>query len=139
MTDKAYAEYAAALKAGQARKERGLLAEAVHYDPDSDRIVVEMVGGWNIGFMRQRIAEFADVSADDLVNIGLSPAGTTLELASYDVYVSLEGLFGALVPKEALSRLFASKGGQATSHAKAMSARANGRKGGRPKKETVSA
>lgn len=130
-------EYAAALAAGTRRQESGLTAEAVSYDRAADKVFIAMAGGWEIGFERGRIEELADATADELADLSLSPAGTTIELAARDVYISLEGLLTSLVPSEVLARLFARRGGRSVSQAKAQSARENGKRGGRPKKVAV--
>jgi hypothetical protein len=41
-----------------------------------------------------------------------------------------------MLPSRAIAAIFASRGGQATSRAKRKSSRANGRKGGRPRKSS---
>lgn len=129
-----YTEYAAALSAGKRRLEAGLTADAVGYDADLDKIVIAMAGGWDIRVERRRIEELSDATPAELAALALSPAGTTIELTSHDVYISLEGLLTALVPAEVLARMFARRGGRSSSTAKAETARANGMKGGRPRR-----
>jgi hypothetical protein len=134
-----YTEYGSALSSGKRRLEAGLTADTVGYDADTDKVVIAMAGGWDIRIERGRIEELSDSTPNELSELSLSPAGTTIELPSHDVYISLEGLLTTLVPSEVLARLFARRGGRSVSAVKAESSRLNGLKGGRPKKEVAKA
>ena len=65
------------------------------------------------------------------------PDGSAIELEDRDIQISVHGLMTAILPamlpSKAIAALFASRGGQATSRAKRISSRPNGRKGGRPR------
>jgi hypothetical protein len=64
------------------------------------------------------------------------PDGSAIELENRDIQVSVHGLLTsvlpAMLPARAFAAVFASRGGRSTSAAKRRSARANGRRGGRP-------
>lgn len=66
------------------------------------------------------------------------PDGSAVELEALDIQVCVHGLLTqalpAMLPARVLAGLFAGRGGQATSGAKKVAARTNGRKGGRPRK-----
>ena len=131
-------EYAAALVAGQAAAEEEMRAQAVRYVPDRDAI--EIVTAGNAGFLIPRgwIGALQDVPTDDLAKLEIWPDGSAIELEDRDIHISVHGLMTAILPAmlppRAVAAIFASRGGKVTSDAKRSSARANGRKGGRPRK-----
>ncbi len=135
------AEYAAALAAGRAEAETEIRAQAVRYVPERDAI--EIVTNRNAGFLipRQWIGVLQDVPTAELNKLEVWPDGSAIELDHRDIQISVHGLLTAILPAMLPSRtiatLFASRGGQATSRAKRISSRANGRKGGRPRRKTA--
>ena len=82
------------------------------------------------------IEELSDATADELGEIEISPAGIALHWPRLDadVYVPslIQGIYGT---KRWMATQLGAAGGSATSPAKAAAARANGAKGGRPKKQ----
>ncbi len=75
------------------------------------------------------IAELAAATPSQIRAVRLTPDGGTLEQRQLDVDISVPGLLRDLLGFDAQSR-----GGKARSAAKVAAARANGAKGGRPKK-----
>ena len=71
------------------------------------------------------------------------PDGSAIELEKLDIQISVSGLLSAvlpaMLPSRAIATLFGSRGGKATSDAKRVSSRANGLKGGRPRKRVTEA
>jgi hypothetical protein len=134
------AEYAAALAAGRIEAETEIRAQAVRYVPERDAI--EIVTSRNAGFLipRQWIGALQDVPTDELSKLEVWPDGSAIELEDRDIQISVHGLLTAILPamlpSQSIAAVFASRGGQATSRAKRKSSRANGRKGGRPRKKT---
>jgi hypothetical protein len=132
------AEYAAALAAGQAEAEAEVRAQAVRYVADRDAI--EIVTTRNAGFLIPRlwIGALQEVPTEDLARLEIWPDGSAIELEDRDIHISVHGLMTAILPAmlppRAVAAIFASRGGKATSDAKRNSAKANGRKGGRPRK-----
>jgi hypothetical protein len=132
------AEYAAALAAGRVEAEAEIRAQAVRYVPERD--AVEIVTIRNAGFLIPRawIGALQDVPTEDLDRLDVWPDGSAIALEDRDIHISVHGLMTAILPAmlppRAVAALFASRGGKATSEAKRSSARANGRKGGRPRK-----
>jgi hypothetical protein len=135
------AEYAAALAAGRTEAETEIRAQAVRYV--SERDAIEIVTNRNAGFLipRQWIGALQDVPIEELVKLEVWPDGSAIELEDRDVHISVHGLLTAILPAMLPSRtvaaIFASRGGQATSRAKRISSKVNGRKGGRPRKRTA--
>jgi len=135
------AKYAAALAAGRAEAETEIRAQAVRYVPERDAI--EIVTNRNAGFLipRQWIGVLQGVPTAELNKLEVWPDGSAIELDHRDIQISVHGLLTAILPAMLPSRtiatLFASRGGQATSRAKRISSRANGRKGGRPRRKTA--
>jgi hypothetical protein len=135
------AEYAAALAAGRTEAETEIRAQAVRYV--SERDAIEIVTNRNAGFLipRQWIGALQDVPTEELRKLEVWPDGSAIELEDRDVHISVHGLLTAILPAMLPSRtvaaIFASRGGQATSRAKRISSKVNGRKGGRPRKSTA--
>ncbi len=135
------AEYAAALAAGRTEAETEIRAQAVRYVPERDAI--EIITNRNAGFLipRQWIGALQDVPTEELRKLEVWPDGSAIELEGRDVHISVHGLLTAILPAMLPSRtvaaIFASRGGQATSRAKRISSKVNGRKGGRPRKRTA--
>jgi hypothetical protein len=136
------AEYAAALAAGRIETETEIRAQSARYVPERDAI--EIVTNLNAGFLipRQWIGALQDVPIDELSKLEVWPDGSAMELEDRDIQISVHGLLTAILPAmlppRSIAAVFASHGGQATSRAKRKSSRANGRKGGRPRKRTSS-
>jgi hypothetical protein len=135
------AEYAAALAAGRTEADTEIRAQAVRYV--SERDAIEIVTNRNAGFLipRQWIGALQDVPTEELRKLEVWPDGSAIELEDRDVHISVHGLLTAILPAMLPSRtvaaIFASRGGQATSRAKRISSKVNGRKGGRPRKRTA--
>jgi hypothetical protein len=135
------ADYAAALAAGRTEAETEIRAQAVRYVPERDAI--EIVTNRNAGFLipRQWIGALQDVPTEELSKLEVWPDGSAIELEDRDVHISVHGLLTAILPAMLPSRtvaaIFAGRGGQATSRAKRLSSKVNGRKGGRPRKRTT--
>lgn len=132
-------EFAAALVAGRMDAEMEIRAQAVRYVADRDAI--EITTTRHAGFMIPRgwIGALQDVPVEELAKLEVWPDGSAIELEDRDVQISVDGLLTAMLPAMLPSRtvaaIFASRGGRATSDAKRSSAKENGRKGGRPRKQ----
>lgn len=122
----------------QAQRQAGH-AVAARYDRRASRIVVRLNTGLELTFPPSLAEGLADAAPDDLSEIEITPAGLGLHWPRLDadLYIPalLQGVFGS--PRW-MAALLGAKGGRARSPAKAASARANGRMGGRPRKNTAS-
>lgn len=128
-------EFQAATLRGEELRSRGFAVRA-EYDARQNRLVVDLNTGVTIMVPVHLIEELSDATAEDLGEIEISPAGMALHWPRLDadVYVPslMQGVFGT---KGWMAAQLGSTGGSATSPAKAAAARANGAKGGRPRKQ----
>lgn len=127
-------EYEAATRRGEEERASSPLPASVRYDPTSGRIIVEFTNGAAFMVPARALQDLADASDDDLAEVELA-GETALHWERLDVDFTIKGLmagiFGTAKFMEAQRR-----GGQSRSPAKIAAARANGAKGGRPRKNT---
>lgn len=109
-------------------------AIAARFDAVNDRIVVELANGVLFAFPPQLAQGLAGAGTEDLSDIELSPLGTGLRWPRLDADLTVEGLLTGVFGNAAWMRHHAARAGRSTSEAKAQAARANGAKGGRPRK-----
>ncbi|NJR80867.1 DUF2442 domain-containing protein [Sphingomonas corticis] len=110
-------------------------AVSARYDRRRSRVVVALNTGVELTFPTQLAEGLADASPDNLADIEISPAGLGLHWPKLDadLYVPalLQGVFGS---KKWMARQLGAEGGRARTAVKIAASRANGRKGGRPRK-----
>ncbi len=126
------AELAAAKLRWQAERAQRPIPVSVRFDVSSGRIVVEFQNGSAFMVPARSLEGLGGASDHELAEVELL-GETGLHWESLDVDYSLAGLmsgvFGSRIFMEAQR-----KGGQSRSPAKIAASRANGAKGGRPKK-----
>jgi Protein of unknown function (DUF2442) len=126
--------YARARARGLARAQDPSAVVNAHYDPDRDLIDLTFGGGGSMAIPRKIVPGLERASLSKLESVVVSPAGDALSWPSLDVDVYIPGL----VERAFGTRLFAAatgrRGGRRRSKAKAAAAKANGAKGGRPRK-----
>ncbi len=120
--------------AEQAARKRGHRARAVRFDRAKGRVVLELSSGVLFAFPVASIPALRRAGPTQLAQVVTSASGSTLRWDALDVDVSVAGLLLAAVDPAERLRYLASLAGRATSPAKAAAARANGAKGGRPRK-----
>ena len=128
MTD---AEIDAALDRGRTARRQEMRAEAVRYDRQVGRVIVELANGCTFAFPPCLAQGLEAATEDQLAQVELLGAGSGLHWEALDVDLSIPGLLAGLFGTRAY---MARHAGQATSPAKAAAARANGARGGRPRK-----
>ena len=110
-------------------------AVGASYDRRIGRVRVELSNGVELAFPPRLAQGLESARPADLATIDISPTGLGLHFPRLDadLYVPalLEGVFGS--PAWTAARM-GRTGGRASSPAKAAAARANGRRGGRPRR-----
>jgi hypothetical protein len=134
VTAKDRERYAQARARGQARAQDPSAVVDARYDPDGDSIDLKFGGGGSMAIPRKIVPGLERATKSQMEGIIVSPAGDALSWPSLDVDVHVPGL----VERAFGTRLFAAatgrRGGRRRSKAKAEAAKANGAKGGRPRK-----
>jgi hypothetical protein len=96
--------------------------------------MVELTSGYVFGFPAKLIPQLSKASPDLLGMVEVSPGGIGLHWEALDVDLSVPGLLVSSLGRSERARELARLAGRTTSRAKAAAARANGAKGGRPRK-----
>ena len=126
--------YASARARGNARGSDPSAVIDAQYNANADSVELRFRGGGLMMIPRSIVPGLTRASASNLEPVVISPAGDALSWPSLDVDVYVPGL----VERAFGSRLFAAstgrRGGRRRSKAKAAAAKANGAKGGRPRK-----
>ncbi len=124
-----------AIDAARARaQDNGPCAVAARYRPSIEKIEVEFDNGVTLAVPTSLIQGLAGASAADLSKIEITPAGRGLHFPRLDADVFVPALFAGIYGSKAWMKQSASAAGSTRSPAKAAAARANGKKGGRPRK-----
>ncbi len=133
-------EVEAANKRAAARLSKTPTAIAARYDPCIDRLVIDLSSGVSISFRPQDAQGFEQAKPEQLTEIEISPSGLGLHFPAIDADVYLPGLLeGFLGSRHWMAAQLGKAGGRATSPAKTSAARANGKLGGRPRKNNIAA
>jgi Protein of unknown function (DUF2442) len=125
------AQIDAALRRGQSARLQEPRANAARYDRQLDRVIVELTNGCTFAFPPRLAQGLQDASAEQLAQVEILGAGSGLHWEAFDADLSIPGLLAGLFGTKAY---MARHAGRATSAAKAAAARANGARGGRPRK-----
>jgi hypothetical protein len=121
----------AALERGCAARASEPRAVAARFDRASGRVIVDLENGCTFAFPPHLAQGLEGATDDQLAAIELLGRGYGLRWDELDVDLSLPGLMAGIFGTKAW---VARRAGQATSPAKAVAARVNGAKGGRPRK-----
>ena len=125
-----------AIVRGQARIKRSLQATAVTFV--NPCLAVSFIDGSGVLLPVRHYSEFDGFEAEDFAGLKLGFSGTALVHEGRDLHLSIAGMIAACTPlMDMAASVIASRNGRQSSAAKAEAARANGRKGGRPRKAEV--
>ena len=101
---------------------------------DRGRITLYFTNGATFSFLAKSIEEIANLPFDVLATVKLTPSGKGLRWDKPDIDLSVQGLLLGIFGSNVWMKEIAAKGGSSTSEKKKAASRANGEKGGRPKK-----
>jgi hypothetical protein len=113
-------------------------AKSARYSPTRRQVIVELTNGCSFIFPVDKAQGLAGASNKDLAAIKILGKGIGLHWEKLDADLSIASLVVGIFGSHAWMRELARRGGSASTPAKAAAARANGAKGGRPKKSTTS-
>ena len=106
-------------------------AKSVCYDPGANAVRFVLRSGAEVSIPVTGVSYFLDVSPAQLAKIELYPTGEAISTPELDIDVSVPGLLRDALGFELQQR----RAGRVKSAARANASRANGKKGGRPKKQ----
>ncbi len=109
-------------------------ARSVRYDPLKCLLTVELMNGGSFSVPVGLVPGLEGATDEDLVDVWVARADAGVHWEGLDVDVSVAALAAFVLGTGTLMRAAGAAGGRVTSPAKAIAARDNGRKGGRPKK-----
>jgi hypothetical protein len=131
MADLTDIEIDAAAERGRLLRSIEPRAAAVRYDRQHGRMIVELTNQCSLAFPPRLVQGLEQASDEDLSKVEILGAGYGLHWEDLDVDISVPGLMVGLFGTRSY---MARRAGQSKSAAKAAAARANGAKGGRPRK-----
>jgi hypothetical protein len=125
-------ELAKAKLSWQAERLERPTPSSVRFDVSSERIIVDFVNGASFMFPARSIEGLEEATVNEMADVTLlGETGLHWEALDLDYSIAglMSGIFGSKAFMDARRR-----GGQSRSQAKVAASRANGAKGGRPKK-----
>ena len=127
-----------ALARGRRRALSEPRAARVRYDRRSGRVLVDLTNGCSFVFPARSLQGLARAGDAELADIEILGAGHGLHWPALDADFTVPGLLMGLFGTRAwMASELARRAGRAKSPAKAAAARANGRKGGRPRRRVA--
>lgn len=130
------AEFETATRRGEESLRTEPHAKAVRYDAKSGRLIIDLTNGCVFAIPTDLIQHVRDMPSEEIAKVRLLGSfGSALEWEDADIHFSVAGLVaGHFGSQKYMDSQWASRAGSVTSPAKAAAARANGAKGGRPRK-----
>jgi hypothetical protein len=120
--------------AGTALEEIEPRAVKAWYAADTERIFIELNTEIVMGFPYQKLQGLAHATSKQLAEVEVTPTGYGLHWESLDVDLGVPQLVAGLFGTKAWMAELGRQGGKSTSVAKSQASRANGKRGGRPRK-----
>ncbi len=114
------------------------VAVFVSFNPADGRVAIELSNGALFAIPARIIQGLENASDSDLNEIEITASGTGLYFPIVDADILVAPLLaGVLGSRSFMARRLGKQGGASRSESKAAAARANGARGGRPRKITV--
>ncbi len=127
-------------KAAEAQMAAGPRAVTARYDRRLDRVIVSLDNGLDLAFPPHMAEGLDKATASDLATIEISLTGLGLHWPKLDADLCLPALMaGVFGSPRWMAGLLGRLSGRSRSQAKVKAARANGRRGGRPRKAAIAA
>ena len=104
---------------------------------DDGRFTLHFTNGASFSFLAKSVEAIATLPTEILATVELTPSGKGLRWDKPDIDLSIQGLLLGIFGSNMWMKQIASLGGSSTSEKKKAASRANGMKGGRPKKPTT--
>lgn len=101
---------------------------------EDGRIILHFNNDAVFSFLPESVEAISTLPTTILATVELTPSGKGLRWDEPDIDLSIQGLLLGIFGSKLWMQQIASKGGQSTSEKKKAASRANGKKGGRPKK-----
>lgn len=121
----------AADERGRILRETQPHTKTARYDAKADRVIVELTNGATFAFPPRLVEGLHDASPAEIAEVEVIGAGFGLHWETLDLDYTVPGLVNGVF---GTAKWMAAKAGRTSSPAKAAAARANGAKGGRPRK-----
>ena len=112
----------------------GLRADAAWYDAASGYLMMRMTNRWLFGVRVKDIPYLKSYTPAELAAVTLSPSGGGLHWDAKNMHLDVPSLLFDAFGDAGSASMWSRAAGKRTSPAKAKSSRANGAKGGRPRK-----
>jgi hypothetical protein len=128
-------EFTAATRRGTRQRATEPSATTARYDRRRGRIIVSLNNGLELAFPPHIAQGLENAKPHELTEIEISPLGSGIHFPKLDADLFLPALLrGVFGSKSWMAAQLGGVGGMARSPAKANAARANGKRGGRPRK-----
>jgi hypothetical protein len=125
----------AAIERGRQRSSPELHARTIAYLADSKALMIGFGDDSAVVLPLKNYPELASLTKADIARLTLGFAGSALCLEGRDLHISIAGMIAANEPLMSMaSIMIASRNGSRITEAKTKASRANGLKGGRPRK-----
>ncbi|MBV8749672.1 MAG: DUF2442 domain-containing protein [Candidatus Eremiobacteraeota bacterium] len=131
------AEFAEARRLGEERAFLEPNAERIEYDRRHKRLVIYLRRGAIVALPIDSLDALRGATPRQLAEVYADEWGDAIINDELDVQISLNGILTKLVGLTGAAAHLGAEGGKKTSPTKAAAARANGKRGGRPRKKSA--
>ncbi len=128
-------ELDAARERGRVRRETEPRAKAARYDAANGHIIVELTNECTFIFPAEMAQGLRAADPKLLAEVEVEPQGFALHWERLDADLTIAGLLAGIFGTKYWMSELGRAGGKQTSEAKAAASRANGARGGRPRKQ----